>query len=161
ERPDEMLTPPQKSPRREVIETGRRHVTVIGAGIIGTVCASFLLREGHAVTLIDREQPGEMTSFGNTGGISPGSVVPIALPGMVREIPKWLFDPLGPLYVHWSYLPKCLPWLLKFLRAGSPRRVKEISKALTALNRSTFEAYAPILKDAGLEHLFHRTGQLF
>jgi D-amino-acid dehydrogenase len=152
---------PTCSEAAAVAQPGRRHVTVIGAGIIGTVCASFLLREGHAVTLIDREEPGDMTSFGNTGGISPGSVVPIATPGMVRDIPKWLLDPLGPLYVDWTYLPRCLPWLVKFLRAGSRKRVIEISKALTALNRPTFQAYVPLLEDAGLQHLFHRTGQLF
>ena len=36
----------------------------------------------------------------------------IAMPGMLREVPKWLFDPLGPLYVEWTYLPQCLPWLV-------------------------------------------------
>ena len=62
-------------------DVAKRSVTVIGAGIVGTVCANYLLRDGHAVTLIDRAGPGEATSFGNTGGISPASVVPIAYPG--------------------------------------------------------------------------------
>jgi D-amino-acid dehydrogenase len=139
----------------------KRQVIVIGAGIVGTACASYLARHGHAVTLIDQNDPGEMTSFGNTGGISPASVVPIAMPGMLKEVPKWLLDPSGPLYINWTYLPRCLPWLVKFLRAGSRNRIEGISKALTALNMPTFDAYAPLLKDAGLEHLFHRTGQLF
>lgn len=138
-----------------------RDVTVIGAGIVGTVCANYLLREGHKVTLIDRHSPGEMTSFGNTGGISPASVVPIATPGMLKDIPRWLMDPHGPLYVRWSYLPTCLPWLIRFLRAGRRDKVIQISKALAQLNMPTFDAYAPLLRDAGLTHLFHRTGQLF
>src|ERR1700687_4959331 len=142
-------------------EISRRNITVIGAGIVGTVCANYLLRDGHEVTLIDRLGPGEATSFGNTGGISPASVVPIAYPGMVKDIPKWLLDPNGPLYLHWSYLPQVLPWLNKFLRAGRRDRVERISKALASLNMPTFEAYRPLLKDAGLEHLFHQTGQLF
>src|ERR1700730_4599743 len=138
-----------------------KDVTVIGAGIVGTVCASYLLREGHRVTLIDPGEPGAQTSFGNTGGISPASVVPVAMPGLLREIPKWLLDPEGPLYVKWSYLLTCAPWLIKFLRASSLENVKAISKALTALNMPTFDAYEPLLKDAGLQHLFYRTGQLF
>jgi len=141
--------------------SAKRDVTVIGAGIVGTVCASYLLREGHNVTLIDERDPGEMTSFGNTGGISPASVVPIAMPGMVKDVPKWLLDPYGPLFVNWSYLPHCLPWLVKFLRAGSKTRIGGISRALAALNMPTFDAYRPLLRDAGLEHLFHQTGQLF
>jgi len=142
-------------------ETQPRRVAVIGAGIVGTVTASYLLRDGHQVTLIDRVGPGEMTSFGNTGGISPASVVPVAMPGMLKDVPRWLADPLGPLHVRWRHLPACLPWLIKFLRAGRPERVREIAAALTALNRPTFEAYEPLLKDAGLQRLFHRTGQLF
>jgi D-amino-acid dehydrogenase len=142
-------------------ETSRREITVIGAGIVGTVCANYLLREGHEVTLIDRAGPGEATSFGNAGGISPASVLPVAYPGMIKDIPKWLLDPNGPLYLHWSYLPRVLPWLIKFLRAGRRDRVERISKALASLNVPTFDAYRPLLKDAGLEHLFHQTGQLF
>jgi D-amino-acid dehydrogenase len=140
---------------------GKRHIIVIGAGIVGTVCASYLLRDGHSVTIVDNNDPGEMTSFGNTGGISPASVVPIAMPGMLKDIPSWLMDPYGPLYVKWSYLPRALPWLVKFLRAGSHDRIGAISTALASLNMPTFDAYAPLLQAAGLQHLFHRTGQLF
>ncbi|MGW9331119.1 NAD(P)/FAD-dependent oxidoreductase [Bosea sp. NPDC055594] len=140
--------------------TSGRDVTIIGAGIVGTVCASYLLREGHRVTLIDRGDPGAQTSFGNTGGISPASVVPVATPGILRDVPKWLSDPEGPLHIKWSHLPKCLPWLLRFLRASGTERAKAISRALTALNMPTFDAYEPLLRDAGLLHLFHRTGQL-
>lgn len=138
-----------------------RNVTVIGAGVVGTATANYLLREGHKVTLIERNEPGRATSFGNLGGISPGSVVPVATPGMLKQIPKWLLDPEGPLFVRWYYLPQVMPWLIKFLLAGRRDRVYGISKALSALNGPTFEAYQPLLKDAGVEHLFHRTGQLF
>jgi D-amino-acid dehydrogenase len=134
---------------------------IIGAGIVGTVCANYLLREGHSVTIIDPNDPGSMTSFGNTGGISPASVVPVSMPGILRDIPKWLLDPTGPLHLRLVHLPSCLPWLIKFVRAGSPKRVRQIARALGALNMPTFDAYKPLLKDAGLEHLFHRTGQLF
>lgn len=43
------------------------HVAVIGAGIVGICSAAFLQREGYRVTLIDAEDPGTMTSFGNAG----------------------------------------------------------------------------------------------
>ena len=42
-----------------------RSVAVIGAGIIGTVAACFLRREGHEVTLYDRDAPGSGASFGD------------------------------------------------------------------------------------------------
>ncbi|MBS0559819.1 MAG: FAD-dependent oxidoreductase [Proteobacteria bacterium] len=142
-------------------ETTGRTIAVIGAGIVGTVCATYLQRDGHTVILFDHNGPGEMTSFGNTGGISPASVVPIAMPGMLKDAPKWLLDPSGPLYVKWSYLPRAMPWLAQFILAGSRKRIGAISAALASLNMPTFDAYAPLLKSAGLQHLFHQTGQLF
>ena len=83
-------------PSTVVREQLEEKVAVIGAGIVGTACACYLLREGHDVCLIDRGEPGAMTSFGNSGAISPASVAPIAMPGMATQIPKWLLDPTGP-----------------------------------------------------------------
>ena len=37
----------------------------------------------------------------------------------MRSLPKWLLDPLGPLSIPPAYLPKLLPWLLRFWRAGA------------------------------------------
>ena len=49
-----------------------RNVTVIGAGIVGMACASYLKRDGHDVKVIDPLPPGEGCSKGNAGHISPG-----------------------------------------------------------------------------------------
>src|SRR3546814_17872163 len=40
-------------------------VVVVGAGIVGVCCALYLLRDGRRVILIDRGEPGGVTSFGN------------------------------------------------------------------------------------------------
>ena len=119
----------------------RHDIAVIGAGIVGTVCACYLRRENRDVVLIDRAGPGEATSFGNAGGIGPSNMMPIATPGMLRQVPKWLLDPAGPLHLRWSYLPRVLPWLIRFLRAGAESEVRRISAALAALNAETFQAY--------------------
>ena len=139
----------------------RCEVAVIGAGIVGTVCACYLRRENRDVTLLDRAGPGEATSFGNAGGICPSSVMPVATPGMLKQIPKWLFDPASPLHLRWSYLPRVLPWLIRFVRAGAESKVRRISAALAALNSETFQAYGPLLEEARLQHLFRRDGLLF
>ena len=63
------------------------HVGVIGAGIVGICSAAYLQREGYRVTFVDAEEPGTMTSFGNAGAIWPHGVVPMALPGIWKQVP--------------------------------------------------------------------------
>ena len=138
-----------------------RSVAVIGAGIIGTVAACFLRREGHAVTLYDRDAPGSAASFGNSGVISPAAVMPVAMPGLVRKVPRWLLDETGPLYLDWRELPRLMLWLIAFLRAGREDRVRAISASLGALNGPTLDLLMPLLREAGLEALVQRKGMLY
>src|SRR5215813_13771783 len=81
-------------------------VAVIGAGIVGVCTAWHLLRRGAAVTLVDRDDPGLGCSFGNAGALSFGSVAPLAMPGVMRDAFRMLFDPAAPLRIPLAYLPK-------------------------------------------------------
>jgi len=137
-----------------------RRVTVVGAGIVGVCCALYLQRDGHEVTLLDRDGPGEGTSKGNAGALSPGSCVPLAMPGVLRKVPGWLLDRQGPLTIRPSYLPRALPWLLRFLRAADPRRVEAIADALRALHGPVFDCYRPLVETAGCADLIRPTGTL-
>jgi glycine/D-amino acid oxidase-like deaminating enzyme len=135
-----------------------RKITIIGAGIVGVATASHLQRDGHDVTLVDMQPPGEYTSFGNAGILSPGSCVPLATPGVIWNVPGYLSDPLGPLAVRWGYLPRAMPWFLRFLAASRPARVAHIADALRALLKQTFDAYAPLVEHAGVKDLIRHTG---
>src|ERR687894_2162689 len=137
-----------------------RKITVIGAGIVGVTTASYLRRDGHAVTIVDMRPPGEYCSFGNAGILSPGSCVPLATPGVHWKVPGYLMDPMGPLMIRWGYLPKAAPWLLRFLAASRPSRVDEIANALRPLLRQTFEAYEPLARAAGVTDLIRQTGYI-
>ncbi len=88
-------------------------VAVVGAGIIGAMTALHLQQLGKSVVLIDRAAPGWGCSYGNGGAISPDLCVPVALPGMLKRLPGWFRDPLGPLVVRWQTLPTALPWLIR------------------------------------------------
>jgi glycine/D-amino acid oxidase-like deaminating enzyme len=138
---------------------GRRAV-VIGAGIIGVTAALALQRQGFRTTVIDEGEPGRGCSYGNGGAISPDFCVPIALPGMLRRLPKWLLDPQGPLVVRWSDLPASLPWLVRWIRAGRIGQVEQHARALRALHAPSYESYQRILgpRSTGLIEM---TGQLY
>src|SRR3546814_72519 len=65
-----------------------RSAVVIGAGIIGVATALALQRHGFQTTVIDQDEPGRGCSYGNGGAISPDFCVPIAMPGMLRRLPR-------------------------------------------------------------------------
>ena len=110
----------------------KRGVTVMGAGIVGLCCARSLQRRGRVVTVIDPDEPGRGTSFGNAGLLSTGSVFPEGHPGLWKQLPKLLFDPAGPLTIRPAYLPNMLPWLLRFLASTAPNRDQKIAVSVGA-----------------------------
>jgi D-amino-acid dehydrogenase len=133
-------------------------VVVVGTGIVGVCCALYLLRDGHRVALVDRGAPGEGTSFGNGSIITEEAVVPVQTPGVALKVPGMLADPLGPLAIRWSYLPKIAPWLLHFIRSSSPKRVEEVSVALAQLLEGSLKAYEPLVEAAGISDMIRRSG---
>jgi D-amino-acid dehydrogenase len=135
-------------------------VAVIGAGIVGALCAWRLLKDGHRVTLIDRLEPGEGCSFGNACMISPDAVVPYMSPSSLLLVPKWLIDPLGPLSVHWADLPFSLSWLAKWVRASTTEGGLRTGRGMAALHRGSLDAYARILGELGAADLPRRNGQM-
>ncbi len=137
-----------------------RDITVLGAGIVGVAVASWLQRDGHRVTLVDRGPPGEFTSIGNAGILSPGSVVPVGMPGVLKKVPRWLTDPAAPLSLKWSYLPQAAPWLWRFMRASRRDRVERIADALRPLLGQTFDAYRVLTQAAGCTDLINQSGYM-
>jgi D-amino-acid dehydrogenase len=135
-----------------------RNITIIGAGIVGICTASYLRRDGHAVTVVDMRPPGEYCSFGNAGILSPGSCVPQALPGVLGKVPGYLSDPLGPLAIRPGHFLKALPWFMRLVAASRLSRVEQIADALRPLLQQTFDAYAPLVQHARVTDLIRQTG---
>lgn len=75
------------------------------------------------------------------------------MPGMWKSVPKWLLDPEGPVALRWQYLPKFLPWMIKFFAAGRADRVPAIADAMLQLHRPTVEMYRRHLEGTGHEDL--------
>ncbi|MGH7089073.1 MAG: NAD(P)/FAD-dependent oxidoreductase, partial [Stellaceae bacterium] len=125
-------------------------VTVIGGGIVGICSAVALQDSGHSVEIVERTAPGSGATFGNCGLLAAGEVVPISKPGMLKNVPKWLLDPEGPLFVRPDAFIRELPWLLRFLCSGRPGRVREIAHALAALTMRAQDDFEDLLDRAGL-----------
>ena len=135
-------------------------VVVIGAGIVGIATAYHLVREGAAVTIVDRAPEGDKASFGNAGAIAVTEIVPASVPGLAWQVPRWLLDPLGPLAVRPAHALKLVPWLWRFLQAGTPKEVSRIALALAALNNRVYEDLRPMLAETGLSGELNERGAL-
>jgi D-amino-acid dehydrogenase len=140
--------------------SGQR-VAVIGAGVVGLACASYLQRQGERVTLIDPRAPGEYCSFGNAGCFSRSSCVPLGLPGTWKQVPGWLMDPAGPLHIPLRYVPRIAPWLWRFQRSTAIDRVNAIADALHALLTVTLDKWRPLADWAGVPELIVQDGYAF
>jgi D-amino-acid dehydrogenase len=140
------------------------HVVVIGAGIVGAACALELLRDGQRVTLVEPGDPGgeQAASYGNGCWLSPASVVPVSMPGLWKQVPGYMLDPLGPLTVRWRYFPRAMPWLLRFMRAGATvARAERLSRAMGPLVADSPERHAALAGEAGVGGLIRRDGLLY
>lgn len=141
-------------------ETPPKSAIVIGAGIAGVSTALYLQRDGHAVTLLDPEPPGTMTSFGNAGLIATYATIPTATPDILMRVPKMLMDPAGPLSLRWSYLPQLTPWLLSLVRNSAPDRIRRNASVKSILLNRAWEDFRPLIDQTGTEDLVYAGGML-
>ena len=117
-------------------------IIVIGSGVIGTTSAYYLAKQGHDVTVLER-QPGAglETSFANAGQISPGYCAPWAAPGIPLKAVKWLFSRHSPLTINPTPDWRTLRFIGRMLVNCTPARYavnKERMLRLAEYSRQTF-----------------------
>ncbi|MGB5581399.1 MAG: FAD-dependent oxidoreductase, partial [Woeseia sp.] len=135
-------------------------IIVIGAGVVGAATALALRRERHGVLLIDREGPAAGASSGNAGAVVNESCAPTAMPGVWKQALASIGDPLSPLSIRPSYLPRAAPWLLRFLLASRQGRVGSIARELHALTQHAVSDWRKLTKGTALDGFFHDGGWL-
>lgn len=123
---------------------------VIGAGIIGTAIAQDLQKRGRQVVLVDRDAPGRGASFGNMASIAVTEFMPASRPAVWRQIPGWMLDPEGPVRVRPSYMPRLIPWFLRFIAASRPSRLRALEAQGAALSARALDDTLALLAETGL-----------
>ncbi|MBN9885828.1 NAD(P)/FAD-dependent oxidoreductase [Salipiger abyssi] len=130
-------------------------VAVIGAGIVGVSAALWLLRDGHRVILIDKAGPGEGTSHGNAGVLASSSVLPVTGPGLWLKAPRMLLDPNEPLFLKWSYLPRLLPWLWRYMSHANADAVRKRAAAIRPIIGDSYNDHVALATGTGAERWLH------
>jgi D-amino-acid dehydrogenase len=133
---------------------------VIGGGIIGLVCAYFLLECGRSVRILEMDQLGSGCSAGNCGLITPSHAAPLTAPGAVGSAMRSVFDPHAPLYVKPALRPSTLLWLLKFASKCNTRDMRTGTAARAALLNSSRRLYDSIVNSNGMACAWRTSGVL-
>ena len=125
-------------------------VIIAGAGLVGICCAVSLARRGKTVRLIDRDAPGQATSYGNAGVISPWSIAPQASPGLWKSIPGLLTSRERPLRVRPETWPQMVRWGMRLLSYSAEDKFRAGSRAMIPLCGPSITLYRRHLQEAGI-----------
>jgi len=137
-------------------------IGIIGAGIQGISNALFLQKKGYDVIIFDKEDPGSpAASYGNAGHFSPYASVPINRPDVLSDVPAMLLSSSGPLALKWNYVPKMIPWFLRFIRNCSTDKMMHTAKNMHQILDLALPAYDELFDEIDLEGLVEKQGILY
>ena len=137
-------------------------IGIIGAGIQGVCTGLFLQKKGYSVTLFDRDDPGSAAaSYGNAGHFSPYASVPVNRPDILIDVPAMLLSSNGPLALKWNYVPKMIPWFLKFFKNCSKKNMMHTAKYMHQILDLALPAYDELFEDVDISDLVENKGIMY
>ena len=136
-------------------------VAILGGGVIGLICALYLLKDGRSVTVIDRGPVGRGSSHGNCGTITPSHAMPLAMPGMVRQGLAYMLTPDAPFYLKPRFDPALAKWLLKFVRRCNWRHFRQVMLPKAKLLLDSRNEIERLVRDEQLDCEFEALGTLY
>ncbi len=140
----------------------RSSVGVVGAGIQGICIALNLIKKGFDVTIIDRDEPGKSSaSYGNAGHFSPYASLPLNRPDILIDVPAMLLSSNGPLALKWNYVPKMIPWFLKFIKNCTTKKMKYTAKYMHQILDLALPAYDELFQDIDVSGLVENKGIIY
>ncbi|MBK0326075.1 D-amino acid dehydrogenase [Rhodobacteraceae bacterium F11138] len=128
-------------------------IIVIGAGVVGVTTAWYLQKDGHDVTVVERNSaPALETSFANAGGICPGFAGPWAAPGMPLKALRWLFQDTAPLKIRPQLDLAQWAWLAKFTANCTKARFDRNKARMQAMAHYAKACLDQITEETGIEY---------
>jgi glycine/D-amino acid oxidase-like deaminating enzyme len=137
-------------------------IGIVGAGIQGISNALFLQKKGFEVTIFDKDEPGSpAASYGNAGHFSPYACVLMNRPDVLTDVPAMLLNSSGPLALKWNYVPKMIPWFLKFIKNCTTKGMMHTAKNMHQILDLALPAYDELFEEIDLDGLVEKKGILY
>jgi D-amino-acid dehydrogenase len=137
-----------------------KNIAIIGGGVIGLLTAYFLQKNGHRVTIIEKNDLTKGCSFGNAGLIVPSHIIPLASPGTLHKGLKWLFNPKAPLAFDLPPSYDLIKWGSKFIRIANSGHVKRSILPIRDLSLLSKALYQKIVDEESLSISLEHKGLL-
>lgn len=137
-------------------------ISILGAGVIGLSSAYYLSRAGHEVTVVDRHpEVASETSAANGGQLSYSYVAPLAGPGVVSKLPRWLTQHDAPVRFRPQLSVEQWRWCWQFLSACTREQSELTMRNLLPLSfLSRTLLHELIAAEPSLDFDFVRSGKL-
>ena len=136
-------------------------IGIIGAGIQGVCNALFLQKKSFQVTLFDRDEPGNSATYGNAGHFSPYASVPLNRPDILADIPAMLLSSRGSVALKWNYVPKMIPWFLKFIINCTNKNMMHTAKNMHQILDLALPAFDELFDDVDISGLVENKGIMY
>ncbi|HET9577136.1 MAG TPA: FAD-dependent oxidoreductase, partial [Usitatibacter sp.] len=136
-------------------------ILVLGAGVAGVACAWYLWRDGHEVTVLERNEAVALeTSFANGGQLSYSYVAPLASPSVIPKIPPWLLRRDAPLRFTPELDAQQWRWILEFLAACNGRTADLATERLLRLSFYSRDLMHELVSSEALDFDYVQNGKL-
>lgn len=136
-------------------------ILILGAGVAGVASAWSFWRDGHQVTVLERnEGVGLETSFANGGQLSYSYVAPLASPSVIPKIPPWLLRRDSPLRFRPELDPDQWRWCLEFLAACNQRTADTTTERLLRLAFYSRDLMHALVAKESLDFDYVQNGKL-
>src|SRR2546423_252438 len=127
-------------------------VAELGAGVVGLATAYYLRRDGHDVTVVDRNDGVALeTSYANGAQLAYSYVAPLAGPGVLPKVPPWLLRRDAPLRFYPALDARQWSWLWAFVRACNRRQSELTTPRLLAPSFYSRDLLRRLLDEEGSE----------
>ena len=142
--------------------TKNLNIGIVGAGIQGVSNALFLQKKGFNVTIFDRDNPGShAASYGNAGHFSPYASLSLNRTDVLADVPAMLLSSTGPLALKWNYVPKMIPWFIKFIKNCSKKNMMHTAKYMHQILDLALPAYDELFEDIDISNLVESKGIIY
>lgn len=138
----------------------KKDIVIVGGGCIGMMSAYSLVQSGRLVTIIDKGDITQGTSFGNAGLLSAFKKAPLSAPGAIPDTIKLMLKGESPASIHPTLDLNLYRWLLKFALSSTQDRLKRTLALFERYGQISLDMYSKMINEDGMDFHFCQDGLL-